>query len=140
MSWLVGESLAPCTLGFLCPSPRCAAHMLKPLSPRRRAGRFWSGCHHSQSYRITEICVGRSLKDHLVPAPCHGLGCHPLGQAAQSPIHLGPEHPLASFGNVLASFTWQNMDCAAQAGSSLLGCKYLDGSVVTLSWQAPFPC
>ncbi|KAK4808149.1 hypothetical protein QYF61_000129 [Mycteria americana] len=38
------------------------------------------------------VWVGRDLKDHRVPPPCHGQGCLPLEQAAQSPIQPGLEH------------------------------------------------
>ena len=40
--------------------------------------------------------VGRDLKDHQVPNPCHRQGCFPLnqalGQVAQGPIQTGLEH------------------------------------------------
>ena len=35
--------------------------------------------------------VGKDLKDHPVPAPCHGQGCPPPAQAAQGPIQPGFE-------------------------------------------------
>ncbi|EOA97032.1 hypothetical protein Anapl_17450, partial [Anas platyrhynchos] len=38
------------------------------------------------------VWVGRDLKDHPVPPPCHGLGHLPLDQVAQSPIQPGLEH------------------------------------------------
>ncbi|EOA93912.1 hypothetical protein Anapl_14400, partial [Anas platyrhynchos] len=38
------------------------------------------------------VWVGRDLKDHPVPAPCHGQGHLPPAQAAQSPIQRGLEH------------------------------------------------
>ena len=36
--------------------------------------------------------VARDLKDHPVPCPYHGQGCHPPDQAAQSPIQPGLEY------------------------------------------------
>jgi len=33
--------------------------------------------------------VGRDLKDHPIPTPCHWQGCHPPGEAAQGPIQPG---------------------------------------------------
>jgi len=38
------------------------------------------------------VWVGRDLKDHLVPSPCHGQGHLPLAHAAQSSIQPGLEH------------------------------------------------
>ena len=42
------------------------------------------------------VWVGRNLKDHLVPTPCHRQVCQPLHQAideaAQDPIQPGLEH------------------------------------------------
>jgi len=38
------------------------------------------------------VTVGRDLKDHLVPNPCHEQGHLPLDQVAQSSIQPGPEH------------------------------------------------
>ena len=38
------------------------------------------------------VWVGRDLKDHLVPTPCHGQRHLPLDQGAQSPIQPGLEH------------------------------------------------
>jgi len=35
--------------------------------------------------------VRRDFKAHLVPAPCHGQGCHTVDQAAQGPIQPGFE-------------------------------------------------
>lgn len=35
------------------------------------------------------VKVGKNLKAHLIPAPCHGQGCHSLDQAAQGPIQAG---------------------------------------------------
>jgi len=35
--------------------------------------------------------VGRKLKDHPVSIPCHGQGCQPPEQAAQSHIQPGLE-------------------------------------------------
>jgi len=37
-------------------------------------------------------CVGRDLRNHLVPTPCHGYGCHPSDEAAQGPIQPSHEH------------------------------------------------
>jgi len=43
-----------------------------------------------QSYhRMAE--VGRDLKNHPVPTPCHGQG-HPPAQATQGPIPPGHDH------------------------------------------------
>jgi len=36
--------------------------------------------------------VGRDLKDHPVPTPCRGQGCHPA-EAAQGPMQPGLEPP-----------------------------------------------
>jgi len=36
--------------------------------------------------------VGRDLKDHPVPTPCHGQEYHPLDQVAEGPIQPGLEH------------------------------------------------
>ena len=50
------------------------------------------------SHRIMEsqncgmVWVGRDLKDHLVPTPCHGQGHLPPDQVAQSPSKPGLEH------------------------------------------------
>jgi len=63
--------------------------------------------------------VGKDLKDHLVPTPCRGQGCHPLNQAAQGPIQPGLEcfqggasraeihslHALRSFCKIIAHST-----------------------------------
>ncbi|GAB0192649.1 cAMP-dependent protein kinase inhibitor alpha [Grus japonensis] len=38
------------------------------------------------------VWVGRDLKDHLVPTPCHGQGHPPLDHIAQSLIRPGLEH------------------------------------------------
>jgi len=38
------------------------------------------------------VRVGRDLKDHLVPTPCHEQGHLPLDQVAQSSIQPGLEH------------------------------------------------
>jgi len=35
--------------------------------------------------------VGRDLKNHPVPTPCHGQG-HPPAQATQGPIPPGHDH------------------------------------------------
>jgi len=51
--------------------------------------------------------VGRDLKGHPVPTPCHGQGCHPAAQAAQGPPNLAlnasrdgaPTAPLGSSGS-----------------------------------------
>ena len=48
------------------------------------------------------VWVGRDLRDHLVPIPCHRQDCHPLNQApAQAP--QGPIQPglecLLGWGN-----------------------------------------
>lgn len=40
------------------------------------------------NYRM--VWVGRSLKDHLIPTPCHGWGRLPLFQIAQSPHPARP--------------------------------------------------
>ena len=32
------------------------------------------------------VWVGRDIKQHPVPTPCHGQSCHPLDQAAQGLI------------------------------------------------------
>jgi len=37
--------------------------------------------------------VGRDLKDHLVPTPCHGQGHLPLHQVDQSPVQPSLEQP-----------------------------------------------
>jgi len=37
------------------------------------------------------VCVGRDLKDHLVPTPVLWAGFHPPGLAAQGPIQPGLE-------------------------------------------------
>lgn len=39
--------------------------------------------------------VGRDLKAHLVPTPCHRQGFHPLNQVAQSLVQPGLECPTA---------------------------------------------
>jgi len=38
------------------------------------------------------VRVGRDLKDHPVPTPCHEKGYLPLDQVAQSSIQPGLEH------------------------------------------------
>jgi len=38
------------------------------------------------------VWVGRDLKSHLVPIPCHEQGHLPPEQVAQSPIQPGLEH------------------------------------------------
>uniref|UniRef100_A0A672TM59 Uncharacterized protein n=1 Tax=Strigops habroptila TaxID=2489341 RepID=A0A672TM59_STRHB len=38
------------------------------------------------------VCVGRDLKAHPVPVPCHGQGHLPLDQVAPSPVQPGLEH------------------------------------------------
>jgi len=37
------------------------------------------------------VWVGKNLKNHPVPNPCHRQICHPLDQAAQGPVQPGPE-------------------------------------------------
>jgi len=66
------------------------------------------------------VWVGKDLKDHLVPSPCHGQGPLPPDQVAQSPVQPGLEHcqggaATASLGNLGQGLTmawitiwWQN--------------------------------
>ena len=49
-----------------------------------------TGALLSQNHRM--VWVGRDLKDHLIPAPCHEQGHLPLHQVAQSPIQPGLGH------------------------------------------------
>jgi len=48
--------------------------------------------------------IGRDLRAHPLPNPCHGQGCHPPDQAAQCPIQPGLE-PLLGWG--ICSFSGQ---------------------------------
>ena len=71
--------------GLLSLSCIGAAHgSLICCTGRSRYRRIWS-------YRRT-VWVGRDLKAHPAPTPCRGQGCHPAAQAAQGPVHPGPEH------------------------------------------------
>lgn len=56
------------------------------------------------NYRM--VWVGRSLKDHLIPTPCHGWGCLPLFQIAQSPH---PARPWTVMDASLVSLTQPSM-------------------------------
>ena len=50
-------------------------------------------CHRNNfalSHR--KVWVGRDLKGHLIPAPCHRQGHLPPDQVAQSPIQPGLKH------------------------------------------------
>jgi len=56
------------------------------------------------------VSIGRDLKDHLIPTPCHEQGHLPLHQVAQSSIQPGLEHfqggpATASLGNLCQCFT-----------------------------------
>ena len=46
---------------------------------------LWTPVNHRM------VWVGKDLKDHLVPPPCHGQGHLPLAQVAQSPVQPGLE-------------------------------------------------
>lgn len=47
-----------------------------------------------ESWDNRMVWIGKELKDHLVPTPCHGLGHLSLSQVDQSPIqHPGMWHP-----------------------------------------------
>jgi len=41
-----------------------------------------------ESWNHGMACTGKDLKDNLVPVLCHGQGCHPLDQVAQSSIQI----------------------------------------------------
>ena len=58
--------------------------------------------------------IGRDLKDHVVPNPCHEEGCHPSDQAAQGPIQPVLEHLK---GWSLLSFTFSFLECPCAAHS-----------------------
>ena len=63
-------------------------------SPRKEALCYKSQTQGSEKHRLA--WVERELKDHPVPAPCHGQGCQPpnqaLGQVVQGPIQPGLEY------------------------------------------------
>jgi len=43
-----------------------------------------SSSQNHRNHRMAQ--VGRALKEHPVPAPCHGQGCHPPAEAPQDRI------------------------------------------------------
>lgn len=82
--------------------------------------------------------VGGDLKDHLVPAACHGQGCHPLDQVAQ-----GLEHPQGwGICSLLLVSRWAAAPLCDQESGARGSSKILSTSpclpalqvVVTLPW------
>ena len=63
-------------------------------------------CFSLQNQRMG--CVGKDLKAHPAPTPCHGQGCPPAAQAAHGPHPTRPEC-LQRWGTY--SFSGQSNDC-----------------------------
>jgi len=70
----------------------------------------------TQVHNHRMVCVGRDLRDHPVPTPCHGQGCHSTDQAAQGPIQSGFEH-LQGWGTQL--LTLMICHCIHLSGNSV---------------------
>lgn len=93
---LLGPGLGACPGSPPIPHQSCIFASPPPLphhldhdgTPSTAALQSPCACMPSSSRNHRMLGVGGDLKDHLVPAACHGQGCHPLDQVAQ-----GLEHP-----------------------------------------------
>ena len=71
---------------------------MPPFSPFNcwRCSLFWNedgmACLKIESSNSKMVWVGRDLRAHPVPTPCHGQGCHPAAQTAQGHNQPGLEH------------------------------------------------